>query len=149
VLNFPDPTKILLLAVIALVVMGPTRLPGAARTAGKWIGELRKLTSRFQDEISGALGDSKDGITSAVGDLTREVGGWRNEVMGLGKSVTSAVSSTTSTVTGAIPSPLKPATWTTPETYAPSTSSVDSVSPGPVRPGLPSLPPVPDDPSLN
>ncbi len=36
-LNFPDPTKILLLAVIALVVLGPTRLPGAARTAGKWI----------------------------------------------------------------------------------------------------------------
>jgi sec-independent protein translocase protein TatB len=132
VLNFPDPTKILMLAVIALVVMGPTRLPGAARTAGKWIGELRKLTSRFQDELSGALGDSKDGITS-------------NEVMGLGKSVTSAVTTTAA----AIPSPLKPATWTSAETYAPSTSPVDSVSPGPVRPGLPSLPPVPDDPSLN
>jgi sec-independent protein translocase protein TatB len=144
VLNFPGPEKILMLAVIALVVLGPTRLPGAARTAGKWVAELRKLTSRLQEEMSGALGDPKDAITSAVGDLTKEVGGWRNDVAGFGKSMSSAVTAAT-----AIPVPLKPATWTSPETYAPSTPSTDSVSSGLVSSGLPSLPPVPDDPSLN
>jgi sec-independent protein translocase protein TatB len=144
VLNFPGPEKILMLAVIALVVLGPTRLPGAARTAGKWMSELRKLTARFQEELSGAIGDPKDAITSAVGELTKEVGGWRNDVAGFGKSVSSAVSAAT-----AIPAPLQAATWTSAETYAPSTPSVDSVTSALARPGIPSLPPVPDDPSLN
>lgn len=143
-LNFPGPEKILLLAIIALVVLGPTRLPAAARTAGKWVAELRKLTSRFQEEVSGALAEPKDALTAAVGDLRNEVGGWRNEMAGLTSSITTSTAPTTwsSASNGTIQSPS--------ETPAvPSTPVAESVSRATAMPGLPLLPPVPDDPSLN
>lgn len=122
-INFPGPDKILLLMVIALVVLGPTRLPSAARTAGRWVAELRKLTSRFQDEMHGALADPSDALTSAVGDLRREVGAFREGVGNFGRSVIATTDQP------------PPAADPTPATLS--------------RSGLPPLPPVPDDPSLN
>jgi sec-independent protein translocase protein TatB len=143
VLNFPSPEKILLLAILALVVLGPTRLPQAARTAGKWIGELRKLTARFQEELSGTLAEPKDALTAAVGDLRNEVGGWRSEISGLGRSLT-----THPTFDSAAPTPPLTNGSHGSGTYAPSGVPTDYVSSAPL-PGLPSLPPAPDDPSLN
>lgn len=144
-LNFPSPEKILLLAIIALVVLGPSRLPQAARTAGKWIAELRKLTSRLQEEVSGALGDPKDALTSSLGDLRNEVGVWRNEMVGLGRSVTSAPSALASTLSPTTSAP-PPGPWTD---ASPSYPSPYPSSTGATAPGLPLLPPAPDDPSLN
>jgi sec-independent protein translocase protein TatB len=147
VLNFPSPEKILLLAIIALVVLGPSRLPHAARTAGKWIAELRKLTSRLQEEVSGALGDPKDALTSSLGDLRNEVGVWRNEMVGLGRSVT-----TTPTAAAATWSPAPSSSVPEPTPWADASPSYPSSYPSPpgsTAAGLPLLPPAPDDPSLN
>jgi sec-independent protein translocase protein TatB len=33
-------TELLLIGVVALIVLGPDRLPGAVRTAGLWIGRI-------------------------------------------------------------------------------------------------------------
>jgi sec-independent protein translocase protein TatB len=43
--------EILVILVLALLVLGPDRLPQAARTAGRWMGELRKITSSLQAEV--------------------------------------------------------------------------------------------------
>lgn len=43
--------EILLVGVIALLVLGPERLPGAARTAGKWVGKARGMVSQVTQEI--------------------------------------------------------------------------------------------------
>jgi Tat protein translocase TatB subunit len=43
--------EILVILVLALLVLGPERLPQAARTAGKWLAEARKLTSSLQAEV--------------------------------------------------------------------------------------------------
>jgi sec-independent protein translocase protein TatB len=143
VVNFPGPEKILLLAVIALVVLGPTRLPQAARTAGKWVAELRKLTSRLQDEVSGALSEPHDALTAAVGGLRDEVGGWRNQVSGLGRSMTAA--SGLAGASGVTPAGSEPVT----STYLPPISGGDEMSLGAAPPGFGPMPPPPDDPSLN
>lgn len=47
--------EFLVIALIALIVLGPTRLPEAARQVGKAMGELRRLSSGFQNEIKTAL----------------------------------------------------------------------------------------------
>ena len=47
--------ELLVIAVIALVVLGPERLPGAARQAGRAIAELRKISSGFQREVQEAM----------------------------------------------------------------------------------------------
>lgn len=45
----------MVILLVALLVLGPNRLPEAARQVGKAIGELRKLSSGFQAEMRDAL----------------------------------------------------------------------------------------------
>ncbi|WP_347303133.1 Sec-independent protein translocase protein TatB [Croceibacterium sp. TMG7-5b_MA50] len=41
-------TELLLIVVVAVVVIGPKDLPLALRTAGKWIGQMRRLSNHFR-----------------------------------------------------------------------------------------------------
>ena len=52
--------EVLVILVVALLVLGPDKLPGAARQAGRWIGELRRLSSGFQAELRDALQEPVD-----------------------------------------------------------------------------------------
>jgi sec-independent protein translocase protein TatB len=45
--------------MVALIVLGPQRLPQAVRTVGRVVGELRRISSGFQDELRTALDDSE------------------------------------------------------------------------------------------
>jgi Tat protein translocase TatB subunit len=53
-LNLGTP-ELVLIAVVALVVLGPSRLPDAARQAGKAVRELRRLSDGFQQEMRQAI----------------------------------------------------------------------------------------------
>lgn len=44
-------SELLLVAVIALVVLGPERLPAAARTVGRWVGKARRMMNQLNQEI--------------------------------------------------------------------------------------------------
>jgi sec-independent protein translocase protein TatB len=52
--------EVLVILVVALVVLGPEKLPGAARQAGRWLGELRRVSSGFQAELRDALQEPVD-----------------------------------------------------------------------------------------
>lgn len=47
-------SELLVIAVVALVVLGPNRLPEAARHAGRAMAEVRRVTTGFQDEMNRA-----------------------------------------------------------------------------------------------
>lgn len=47
--------EILVILVVALLVLGPNRLPEAARTAGRVLAEVRRLSSGFQAELRDAI----------------------------------------------------------------------------------------------
>lgn len=49
--------EFLVIALIALIVLGPQRLPDAARQVGKVMGDLRRMSSGFQNELRGALNE--------------------------------------------------------------------------------------------
>lgn len=49
--------ELLVIALIALIVLGPERLPEAARTIGKVMGDIRRLSTGFQDEVRHAFDD--------------------------------------------------------------------------------------------
>jgi sec-independent protein translocase protein TatB len=42
------PSELLLVAVVALLVIGPKDLPLALRTAGKWMGKVRRMSNHFR-----------------------------------------------------------------------------------------------------
>lgn len=47
--------ELLLIAVVGLLVLGPERLPKAARTLGLWIGKIKRTVSGMQREINAQL----------------------------------------------------------------------------------------------
>jgi sec-independent protein translocase protein TatB len=47
--------ELTLLFLIALIVVGPERLPRLARTAGLWIGKARRIVSEVRGEIEREL----------------------------------------------------------------------------------------------
>ena len=49
--------EVLVILVLALIVLGPQRLPEAARQIGKFMGELRRMSSGFQQELRSAIDD--------------------------------------------------------------------------------------------
>lgn len=48
--------ELLLIGLVALLVLGPERLPGAARTAGLWIGRLKRSFNAIKQEVERELG---------------------------------------------------------------------------------------------
>ena len=64
-LNF-SPEKLFLVGLIALVVLGPHRLPQAARTVGRFMAEMRRMSASFKDEVRDALGEPTEAISSVI-----------------------------------------------------------------------------------
>jgi sec-independent protein translocase protein TatB len=52
--------ELLLIMVVALVVLGPDKLPTAARTAGRWMAEFRRISGGFQNEFRRAVDSAMD-----------------------------------------------------------------------------------------
>ncbi|HBM55568.1 MAG TPA: twin-arginine translocase subunit TatB, partial [Acidimicrobiaceae bacterium] len=49
--------EILVILLLGLLVLGPERLPGAVRQAGKALRQVRKVTVGFQEELRSAVED--------------------------------------------------------------------------------------------
>jgi sec-independent protein translocase protein TatB len=133
VLNF-SPEKILIVMIFALVVLGPNRLPGAARSVGKVIGQLRQMTGNLQNEVTSALGEPKETLNSTVTDLG--LNDLRQTIRGLNPL-----------------NPVAPSQSRTANTANPSVAQPNAAVPSGGALGAPvgqaDLPPAPDDPSLN
>ncbi len=64
-------SELLLTGIVALVVLGPERLPKVARTAGQWLGKIRRFAADMKGEFgrqieAAELREVKDGVESAV-----------------------------------------------------------------------------------
>ncbi len=106
--------ELLLIAIIALVVFGPHRLPEIARRVGKLMAQARKATQ----ELTDALDAEYDGATSPIRDLQSEYEATRRQITDSAAKITGTMasqSSSPSDVTGADPTgegPLRPPTGT-------------------------------------
>lgn len=58
--------EVLVILLIALIVLGPDKLPNAARQAGKYLGDFRRMSSGFQRELRDAM-DLNDLTSSLTG----------------------------------------------------------------------------------
>ncbi len=51
--------ELTLIGVVALLVIGPERLPAVARTAGKWVGRANRFVSNIKEDISREIKDEE------------------------------------------------------------------------------------------
>jgi len=79
-----DSSELLLIAIVALVVIGPKELPGLLRTWGKWMAQMRGMASEFRGHVDemvrqSDLDEVKKQLTAASGldlqslDPTKEI----------------------------------------------------------------------------
>lgn len=52
-------TELLLIIVVAIIVIGPKDMPLAMRTAGRWIGKIRKLSGHFRTGLDAMVREAE------------------------------------------------------------------------------------------
>jgi sec-independent protein translocase protein TatB len=80
-----DSPELLVIAVVALVVIGPKELPGLLKTWGKWMAQMRGMASEFRghvdemvrqselDQVKQQLLDSTGGLDIKSLDPTKQI----------------------------------------------------------------------------
>lgn len=64
--------EILIILLLALIVLGPTRLPDLARKLGKWTSELRSAAREITRGLEAEMSDIKT-VKDELDELRREV----------------------------------------------------------------------------
>lgn len=74
-----DPTKIAIVLIVALLVLGPEKLPGFTKQAGAWWGEFQRVKARLQAEVNGAVSQMNPGaspFTETFNSASNVMGGF-------------------------------------------------------------------------
>ena len=66
--------ELAIIAVIALLVIGPERLPKAARTAGLWVGRARRMVADVKADIDREVRQSELAELRKAGDEIKNAG---------------------------------------------------------------------------
>ncbi len=70
--NF-GPAEMLVIAIFALLVFGPRRLPEIARSVGKAVREFKKATSEFTQELSLEVDEPVNGARKKTPEGEKEL----------------------------------------------------------------------------
>lgn len=66
-------SELLLIAVVALIVIGPKELPTVLRTFGQWVRKARKMAGEFQGQFQEVLREAEMGDLKQSFDEVRQV----------------------------------------------------------------------------
>lgn len=83
-------TELVLIGIVGLVVIGPERLPGVARTAGKYFGKLRKFMTNVKADVENEL--RADELREILNKQQDELQSLKKVVDEVGKDVGSGIS---------------------------------------------------------
>jgi sec-independent protein translocase protein TatB len=61
-----------IIAVVALIAIGPKELPGVLRTIGQWMGKARKMAAEFQGQFQEAMREAEMADLKKSFDEVRE-----------------------------------------------------------------------------
>ena len=53
------PSELLLIVVVAVIAIGPKELPGALRSVGKWIGQMRRVSAHFRTGLDAMIREAE------------------------------------------------------------------------------------------
>src|SRR5215831_18734336 len=68
-------SEFVLIAVVALIAIGPKELPGVLRMVGQWMGKARKMAAEFQGQFQEAMREAASSFSRGrlISSLRREV----------------------------------------------------------------------------
>jgi sec-independent protein translocase protein TatB len=128
-------SELVVIAVVALIAIGPKELPGVLRMVGQWMGKARKMAAEFQGQFQEAMREAEMADLKKTFDEVREAatGFTSNNIMtSLQKDVSSAMN------IGDIDKPAEPAAAIEPP-VAIETPAVAAIEP-PATPTTPEAP---------
>jgi sec-independent protein translocase protein TatB len=123
-------SELVVIAVVALIAIGPKELPGVLRMVGQWMGKARKMAAEFQGQFQEAMREAEMADLKKTFDEVKETatGFASNNIMtSLQKDVSDSLRiddlnkpETDAQVASAIGAPVTPTTPEppTPETFA-------------------------------
>src|SRR5882724_6624256 len=122
-------SELVVIAVVALIAIGPKELPGVLRMVGQWMGKARKMAAEFQGQFQEAMREAEMADLKKSFDEVKEAatGFTSNNIMtSLEKDVGNALRiddvdkpAVAATETPAIEGPVTPATPATSQAAAP------------------------------
>jgi sec-independent protein translocase protein TatB len=122
-------SEIVVIAVVALIAIGPKELPGVLRMVGQWMGKARKMAAEFQGQFQEAMREAEMADLKKTFDEVKEAatglaGG--NVMTSLQKDVGAAlriddIDKQAADISAAAPAIDPPVTPTTPEMPIPET----------------------------
>jgi len=72
-------SELLLIAVVALIAIGPRELPTVLRTLGQWTSKLRRMASEFQSQFQEAMREAElADLKKQVDDMTSQAQSYAN-----------------------------------------------------------------------
>ena len=76
-------TEMMLIGIVALIVIGPERLPGVARTAGKYFGRLKRFVTSVKADVEQEL--RADELREILAKQQRELDSLRDTISDAGR----------------------------------------------------------------
>ncbi len=100
-------TEMLLISIVALIVIGPEKLPGVARTAGKYFTRLKRFMTDVKADVESEL--RADELRDILKEQQKELDSLKNAVSDVGKDIEKNIESTIDTVSDdQLEQPYKP-----------------------------------------
>ena len=65
-------SEFVLIAIVALIAIGPKELPGVLRMVGQWMGKARKMAAEFQSQFQEAMREAEMADLKKSFDEVRE-----------------------------------------------------------------------------
>src|SRR5947209_17335191 len=65
-------SELVVIAVVALIAIGPKELPGVLRMVGQWMGKARKMAAEFQGQFQEAMREAEMADLKKSFDEVRE-----------------------------------------------------------------------------
>ena len=87
-------SELVVIAVVALIAIGPKELPGVLRMVGQWMGKARRMASEFQGQFQEAMREAEMADLKKSFDEVKEAAsgfGKGNIMTSLQKDVTNAL----------------------------------------------------------
>jgi sec-independent protein translocase protein TatB len=91
-------TELLVVAVVAILVVGPKDLPRMLRQFGKTVGQMRKMAGEFQSQFNDALKEAElDEVRRSIEDVRSTASGATNPLRNIGSDLRRSVEQSSGT----------------------------------------------------